>query len=105
MANARHRDEWQQRAATQGDPTPNRNARPPTRALDGRYPSTVHANPVIDRQHQVVPMKVGVARESAPGERRVALVPEALGKLTAAGLEILVEQGAGSGAAIPDSAY
>ena len=50
-------------------------------------------------------MKVGVARESAPGERRVALVPEALGKLTAAGLEILVEQGAGSGAAIPDSAY
>jgi proton-translocating NAD(P)+ transhydrogenase subunit alpha len=50
-------------------------------------------------------MKVGVARESAAGERRVALVPEALGKLTAAGLEILVEQGAGSGAAIPDSAY
>ena len=50
-------------------------------------------------------MKVGVARESAPGERRVALVPEALGKLTAAGLEVLVEQGAGSGAAIPDSAY
>ena len=29
-------------------------------------------------------MKVGVARESAAGERRVALVPEALGKLTAA---------------------
>lgn len=50
-------------------------------------------------------MKVGVARESAPGERRVALVPEALGKLTAAGLEILVEAGAGAGSAIPDSAY
>jgi NAD(P) transhydrogenase subunit alpha len=50
-------------------------------------------------------MKVGVARESAPGERRVALVPEALGKLTAAGLEILVETGAGAGAAIPDAAY
>ena len=50
-------------------------------------------------------MKVGVARESAAGERRVALVPEVLGKLTAAGLEILVEQGAGSGASIPDSAY
>ena len=32
-------------------------------------------------------MKVGVARETAAGERRVALVPEALGKLTAAGLE------------------
>jgi NAD(P) transhydrogenase subunit alpha len=55
--------------------------------------------------HQVVPMKVGVARETAPGERRVALVPEALGKLTASGLEILVERGAGSGALIPDQAY
>ena len=50
-------------------------------------------------------MKVGVARETAAGERRVALVPEALGKLTAAGLEILVEAGAGSGAAIPDQAF
>jgi len=50
-------------------------------------------------------MKVGVARETAAGERRVALVPEALGKLTSAGLEILVETGAGDGAAIPDQAY
>src|SRR3954452_13092743 len=50
-------------------------------------------------------MKVGVARESAAGERRVALVPEVLGKLTAAGLEVLVEHKAGAGAAIPDSAY
>jgi NAD(P) transhydrogenase subunit alpha len=53
----------------------------------------------------VMPMKVGVARETAAGERRVALVPEALGKLTAAGLEILVEAGAGAGAAIPDQAF
>jgi NAD(P) transhydrogenase subunit alpha len=50
-------------------------------------------------------MKVGVAKETAPGERRVALVPEALGKLQAAGLEILVEREAGAGSAIPDSAY
>jgi NAD(P) transhydrogenase subunit alpha len=50
-------------------------------------------------------MNVGVARETAAGERRVALVPEALGKLTAAGLQILVEAGAGPRAAIPDSAY
>lgn len=50
-------------------------------------------------------MIVGVARETAAGERRVALVPEALGRLTEAGLEVLVESGAGSGAAIPDSAY
>ena len=50
-------------------------------------------------------MKVGVAKETAPGERRVALVPEALAKLQAAGCEILVESGAGAGSAILDSAY
>jgi NAD(P) transhydrogenase subunit alpha len=50
-------------------------------------------------------MKVGVAKETAPGERRVALVPEALGRLQQAGLEILVEAGAGAGSAIPDSAF
>jgi NAD(P) transhydrogenase subunit alpha len=50
-------------------------------------------------------MKVRVARETAPGEQRVALVPEALGKLTAAGLDVLVEQGAGDGSRIPDSAF
>src|SRR6478752_2799478 len=50
-------------------------------------------------------MKIGVAKETAPGERRVALVPEQLGKLKAAGLDILVEQGAGAGSSIPDAAY
>ena len=50
-------------------------------------------------------MKVGVAKETAPGERRVALVPEVLGKLKAAGLDLLIERGAGAGAAIPDSSY
>jgi len=50
-------------------------------------------------------MKVGVAKETAPGERRVALVPEVVGKLKAAGLEVLVETGAGAGSAIPDSAF
>ena len=48
-------------------------------------PPTIVRGPVIPRI-QVVPMKVGVAKETAPGERRVALVPEALGKLQAAGL-------------------
>jgi NAD(P) transhydrogenase subunit alpha len=51
------------------------------------------------------PVKVGVAKETAAGERRVALVPDALSKLTAAGVEVLVEQGAGVGAMIPDSAF
>jgi NAD(P) transhydrogenase subunit alpha len=50
-------------------------------------------------------MKVAVVKETAPGERRVALVPETVPRLTAAGLEVLVEQGAGEAAWFPDSAY
>jgi NAD(P) transhydrogenase subunit alpha len=50
-------------------------------------------------------MKVGVPKESVPGERRVALVPEALGRLKAAGIDVLVERGAGTAAAFPDQAY
>jgi NAD(P) transhydrogenase subunit alpha len=50
-------------------------------------------------------MKVAVVQESAPGERRVALVPEGVPRLTGAGLEVLVERGAGKGAWFPDSAY
>jgi NAD(P) transhydrogenase subunit alpha len=50
-------------------------------------------------------MKVAVVKESAPGERRVALVPETVPRLTAAGLEVLVEQGAGDAAWFPDSVY
>ena len=50
-------------------------------------------------------MRVGVARETAPGERRVALVPETAGKLAAAGFEIVVEPGAGAAASFPDEAY
>ena len=40
-------------------------------------------------------MRVGIVRETAPGERRVALVPETVGKLTAAGFDVVVEPGAG----------
>ena len=50
-------------------------------------------------------MKIGVVKERAPNERRVALVPDALKQLMAAGAEILVEEGAGDGAAIPDRLY
>jgi NAD(P) transhydrogenase subunit alpha len=55
--------------------------------------------------HEVAPMKVAVVKETAPGERRVALVPEAIAKLTGAGPEVLVETGAGEGAWFPDAAY
>jgi H+-translocating NAD(P) transhydrogenase subunit alpha len=50
-------------------------------------------------------MRVGAARETAPGERRVALVPETVGKLVAAGFEVVVEPGAGEAASFPDDAY
>ena len=50
-------------------------------------------------------MKVSVVKETAPGERRVALVPEAVVKLRAAGLELLVETKAGAGAWVNDDAY
>jgi len=50
-------------------------------------------------------MKVAVLRETAPGERRVSLVPEAVTKLRAAGLEVLVESGAGDGAWLSDDAF
>jgi len=50
-------------------------------------------------------MRVGVARETTPGERRVALVPETAGKLAATGFEVVVESGAGAGASFADEAY
>jgi NAD(P) transhydrogenase subunit alpha len=50
-------------------------------------------------------MKVAVVKENAPGERRVALVPETVQKLTQGGLEVLVERGAGDGAWFPDGTY
>ena len=50
-------------------------------------------------------MKIGLVKERAPNERRVALVPDALKPLLAAGVEVVVERGAGDGAAIPDQAY
>lgn len=48
---------------------------------------------------------VGVPRETCPGERRVALTPEAVPLLAMAGFEVVVESGAGEGAGIPDGEY
>jgi H+-translocating NAD(P) transhydrogenase subunit alpha len=50
-------------------------------------------------------MKIGVLKETAPGERRVALVPEMLARLRGAALDVLVQSGAGEGAWLADSAY
>jgi H+-translocating NAD(P) transhydrogenase subunit alpha len=48
---------------------------------------------------------VGVPKESYPGERRVALVPVVIPNLAKAGLEVIVETGAGEQAGYPDAAY
>jgi H+-translocating NAD(P) transhydrogenase subunit alpha len=50
-------------------------------------------------------VQIGVPRESTEGERRVALVPEVVGKLKGQGLDVVVERGAGAGALIPDEQY
>jgi NAD(P) transhydrogenase subunit alpha len=50
-------------------------------------------------------MRVGVPSERVEGERRVALVPEVVRKLTAKGLEVAVEAGAGAGALLPDDTF
>jgi NAD(P) transhydrogenase subunit alpha len=50
-------------------------------------------------------MRIGVPKESAAGERRVALVPEIVGKLVPSGFEVLFERGAGEAAAFPDAGY
>ncbi len=50
-------------------------------------------------------MIVGVPRETFPGERRVAIVPAVLPTLAKAGLEVVVEAGAGVEAGYPDADY
>ena len=52
-----------------------------------------------------MPTLIGVPRETARGERRVALVPEIVGRLVAAGFGVVVESGAGMGAFHDDDAY
>src|ERR671921_138479 len=50
-------------------------------------------------------MKIGVPKETAEGERRVALVPDVVKALTAKEIEVTVEPGAGEAASHPDAEY
>lgn len=50
-------------------------------------------------------MKIGVAKESAPGETRVALVPETVERLGRSGLQFTIETGAGDQANFPNADY
>jgi NAD(P) transhydrogenase subunit alpha len=50
-------------------------------------------------------MRIGVPKETATGEHRVALVPEVIGKLRAKGLDVVVQSDAGAGAMLTDAAF
>src|SRR3989442_74531 len=103
-----------------------RRRRPPQRGLGAcraarlrRAPAGAGAGPASPAEdlkaslsaHHRVPripgerMKVGVPKETAINERRVALVPETVGRLVKSGLEVLVERGAGEGAFCADELY
>ncbi len=50
-------------------------------------------------------LKVGIARETFPLERRVAASPESVGRLVKPGFQVLIERGAGEGAHFTDKSY
>lgn len=52
-----------------------------------------------------MPLTIGVPTETAPGERRVALVPDAIARLVKEGAEVVVQSGAGAGAYLSDAQY
>ncbi len=52
-----------------------------------------------------MPLVIGVPRETAPGEKRVAIVPEVVKKFTSLGADICMEQGAGTGALFHDEDF
>jgi len=50
-------------------------------------------------------MRIGIPAETRAGETRVAATPETVKKMLAAGHTVMVENGAGAGASIPDAEY
>src|SRR5438046_7980780 len=51
------------------------------------------------------PMKIGVPKETMPGETRVGIVPETVGRLAKAANTVVVERGAGTASSFTDEAY
>ncbi len=52
-----------------------------------------------------MPVTIGILKETAPGELRVAVVPEVAGKFRALGARVIMERGAGQGAQMPDALF
>jgi NAD(P) transhydrogenase subunit alpha len=59
----------------------------------------------IIRRESPMPITVAALRETAAGERRVAITPETAKKLRAKGVRVLLEHGAGASAGFPDASY
>src|SRR4051794_35402121 len=79
-------------------------------SLPGRFPARldrVSGPGAVEPSAQDAPLhvKVSVPKETKPGERRVALVPDVAGKLVDAGFEVLVQAGAGAEAHLADDLY
>src|SRR5271163_2260954 len=70
-----------------------------------RRTGTVSASSGAQIGYLAALVEIGVPKETAEGERRVALVPEVVGKLTAKGLHVLVQTGAGDEALLTDAAF
>ena len=69
-------------------------------------PTRPAAFALADRDwYKTPPMRIGVPREIAARETRVALVPDTVARLVKSGLEVLVEAGAGERATFGDDAY
>ncbi|MDX6555323.1 MAG: H+-translocating transhydrogenase subunit alpha [Miltoncostaeaceae bacterium] len=77
-------------------------ARP--RALGSTGAATMSAPTEGDGGVRETP-RLGVPRESLEGERRVAITPTVIAQLTKAGLDVVVESGAGEAAGFTDAAY
>src|SRR6201996_232229 len=59
----------------------------------------------IIRRESPMPITVAALRETAAGERRVAITPETARKLRAKDVRVLLERGAGTSAGFPDTSY
>src|SRR5690606_11614057 len=70
-----------------------------------RYDAPTSSGSVCMAAASDTPVTIGVPRETAPGERRVALTPETARKLATAGARIRIERGAGLAAGFTDEAY
>ena len=76
------------------------------RGPDGAPLSRTRPAPIRAIGYVLAPhMRIGVPKETAAGEHRVALVPEVVGKLKAKGLDVVVQSGAGADALLSDEAF